>query len=173
VPADAKAAAKGLSEAGWKRLKTGGWSAPGASEVYTIELISPDEDSNPVAWAMAGAVAEDWRALGLTVDVVGLPAAELGARLQDGAFAAALLDVAVGLDPDLYPLMASTQTISGGSNVSGLQDATLDAKLLAARRPGTTRCARRPTPTCRAISRRTSSSCRSPGATRQRCFARR
>ncbi len=137
VATDAKAAAKGLTAAGWKRLKNGAWAAPGASKAYTLELVAPDEASNPVAWAIAGAVAEDWRAIGLAVDVVGLTAAELSGRLQEGTFAVALLDVTIGLDPDLYPLLASSQTISGGSNVSGLQDATLDAKLVAARRPGT------------------------------------
>lgn len=137
VGTDPEAAAKGLAAAGWKRLKSGGWSAPGSSEAYTLELICPDEASNPVAWAVAASVADAWRAIGLTVEVVGLPAAELvGGRLQTGDFAAALIDVTVGLDPDLYPLLASTQTVSGGSNVSGLQDAKLDAKLVAARRPG-------------------------------------
>ena len=133
---DAKAAAKGLAQAGWKRLKSGGWAAPGAKDAYTLQLIAPDEASNPVALAIAEAVAEDWRAIGLTVEVTGLPPADLVARLQGGDFAAALVDVTVGLDPDLYPLLASTQTIAGGSNVSGVQDATLDAKLVAARQPG-------------------------------------
>ena len=28
----------------------------------------------------------------------------------------------IGLDPDLYPLLASSQTPQGGSNIIGLQD---------------------------------------------------
>ena len=43
----------------------------------------------------------------------------------------------VGLDPDLYPLLASSQTVTGGSNVIGLQDPALDKLLVAARGPGT------------------------------------
>jgi peptide/nickel transport system substrate-binding protein len=137
VATDVKAAAKNLTAAGWKRLKSGAWAAPGTTAAYTLELISPDETSNPVAWDVANAVAEDWRGIGMNVDVVGLPPADLvGERLQKGDFATALLDVRVGLDPDLYPLLASTQVVAGGSNVSGLQDATLDAKLVAARAPG-------------------------------------
>ena len=43
----------------------------------------------------------------------------------------------VGLDPDLYPLLASSQTLTGGSNVMGVQDPALDALLAKARAPGT------------------------------------
>jgi len=44
--------------------------------------------------------------------------------------------VNMGLDPDPYPLLASAQVLSGGSNVSGFQDPRLDAALVAARAPG-------------------------------------
>ena len=43
----------------------------------------------------------------------------------------------IGLDPDLYPLLASSQTVTGGSNVIGLQNQALDKLLVAARAPGT------------------------------------
>jgi ABC-type transport system substrate-binding protein len=42
----------------------------------------------------------------------------------------------MGLDPDPYPILASTQAREGGSNIIGLQDATLDRALAAARAPG-------------------------------------
>ena len=32
-----------------------------------------------------------------------------------------MVDVRIGLDPDLYPLLASSQTLTGGSNVMGVQ----------------------------------------------------
>ena len=41
-----------------------------------------------------------------------------------------------GYDPDLYPLLASSQTRTGGLNLIGLQDPTLDGLLAAARKPG-------------------------------------
>ena len=44
----------------------------------------------------------------------------------------------LGHDPDLYPFLASTQARMSGSNVAGVQSATLDSLLVAARRPGTT-----------------------------------
>ena len=65
-----------------------------------------------------------------------LPAAELlGDRLARGEFQVAVLPFAIGLDPDLYPLLAASQTRTGGSNVVGLQDPDLDKLLVAARTP--------------------------------------
>jgi hypothetical protein len=58
-------------------------------------------------------------------------------RLARGDFQVAVADLAIGLDPDLYPLLASSQTVTGGSNVIGLQDPKLDKLLEAARAPAT------------------------------------
>jgi peptide/nickel transport system substrate-binding protein len=135
VKHDPAAAVKGLKAAGWTRLKSG-WAAPGSKTAYTLELLSVDEASNPVAWAMASAVARDWRAIGMKVDLTGLPPTTMvSSRLETGDFTAVLMDLAMGLDPDLYPLLASPQARPGGSNVSGLQDPALDTRLSAARRP--------------------------------------
>ena len=59
----------------------------------------------------------------------------IGDRLARGDFQVAVLPLAIGLDPDLYPLLAASQTRSGGSNVAGLQDPELDKLLVAARTP--------------------------------------
>ena len=59
----------------------------------------------------------------------------IGDRLARGDFQVAVLPLAIGLDPDLYPLLAASQTRSGGSNVAGLQDPELDKRLVAARTP--------------------------------------
>jgi peptide/nickel transport system substrate-binding protein len=134
---DLKAAAAGLKAAGWKKAATG-WIAPGAKKAYTIALISPDAVSNPSAMAVAEAVAVAWRAFGLTVTVRGMPPAEyVDTHLRKGDFQAAVVDVTIGLDPDLYPLFASTQVVGGGSNLTGIQDVDLDRLLTAARAPGT------------------------------------
>jgi peptide/nickel transport system substrate-binding protein len=134
---DPSAAAGALSTAGWTRVD-GAWAMPAATTALSFELLSPDEASNPVTFAVARAIAADWRALGLTVTHVGLPAAELvGERLRTGEFAAAVIDVNIGLDPDLYPLLASTQATTRGLNLAGVQDPALDTLLVAARQPGT------------------------------------
>ena len=60
----------------------------------------------------------------------------------------------IGLDPDLYPLLASSQTRTGGSNVAGVQDPALDKLLVAARAAGhARRPRRRPTRRSRSASR--------------------
>ena len=46
-------------------------------------------------------------------------------------------DIAQGLEPDLYPLLASSQVRASGTNLSGYQDPSLDPLLEAARKPGT------------------------------------
>jgi ABC-type dipeptide transport system, periplasmic component len=137
VPYDPVAAGAALKKAGWT-LGADGWHLPKAKTPLTIELLSPDETSNPAAFGAAEAVARDWKAIGLAVTHVPLAPGEfVTGRLATGKFTAAVGDVNVGLDPDLYPLLASSQTVTGGSNVIGLQDQLLDALLVAARRPGT------------------------------------
>lgn len=133
---DRKQAEKLLAAAGWKRLEKG-WAVGSSDKPYTLELITPEEATNPIAYATAQAVASDWRLLGLDVRVLALPVDDFVTdRLRPGRFAAAVLDMNVGLDPDLYPLLASSQTAMGGSNVAGLQDRDLDKLLDAARAPG-------------------------------------
>ena len=138
VPFDAADAAKQLLAAGWKRAPGGGWIPKGAKEPLTIELLSPEVAANPTAFAVADAVAADWRALGLSVTRTALTGADLvGQHLQTADFSAAVIGTTIGLDPDLYPLLASTQASSTGSNFSGVQNPALDQLLVKARAPGT------------------------------------
>ena len=133
---DRAAAARDLKAAGWVR-SGGRWTAPRDKQPFAVELLAPDAASNPVARDIAAEVARAWTGLGLKVTVTELPPAEFVSRLRDRDFAAAVVDVNVGLDPDLYPLLASSQARSGGSNVAGVQDGAVDEALEAARQPGT------------------------------------
>jgi peptide/nickel transport system substrate-binding protein len=136
VAYDPAAAEKALATAGWKRTGAS-WIPKGAKEPLALEVLAPEEAANPVAFDAARAVVADWRAIGLDASLTALPANELlGERLHPGGFQTALLPLAIGLDPDLYPLLASSQTRGGGANVSGLQDPSLDKLLSAARAPG-------------------------------------
>jgi peptide/nickel transport system substrate-binding protein len=130
---DAAAARRALTDAGWKE-SGGSWIPKGATDPLLIELLSPEELANPVAYAAASAVVDAWHGIGLAVRQVPLPATELlGRRLGPGAFQVAVVPLAIGLDPDVYPLLAASQTRTGGSNLSGLQDVALDKLLEAAR----------------------------------------
>jgi len=137
VPYSVAAARAALTAAGWK-VSGASWVPAGAKGPVTIEVLSPEETANPIAYATAQVVVSAWRAIGLDVQLTPLGAGELlGTRLHPGGFQAAVLPLAIGLDPDIYPLLASTQSRSGGSNASGLQDPSLDRLLEAARAPGT------------------------------------
>ena len=104
-----------------------------------MTLLAPDAGVNPIVHATADRVAKAWTALGIATTVEALAPGEFVERLRTGDYAAAVIDVNLGLDPDPYAILGSTQgRREGGSNVSGIQDATLDTALLAARAPGTT-----------------------------------
>jgi peptide/nickel transport system substrate-binding protein len=137
VPFDAAAAAAALAAAGWTKAD-GVLLAPGTTTPYALELLVVPADVNPSTHALATGVADAWRALGFAVTVTDVPAGDLAGRLREGTFTAAMVDVAFGLEPDLYPLLASSQVRLPGTNVAGYQDPALDALLVAARRPGTT-----------------------------------
>jgi peptide/nickel transport system substrate-binding protein len=133
---DRKAAGKVLKAQGWTKVD-GAWRLPKAKAPYVLQLVTPDAASNPVLHAVAERVAADWKGLGITVELVeAAPGTLYSDYLADGKFSTAVLDISIGHDPDLYPLLASSQTQTGGLNVIGLQSAPLDALLAAARKPG-------------------------------------
>jgi peptide/nickel transport system substrate-binding protein len=135
VAFDRKAATTFLKKAGWRKLSSG-WAAPGRTKPLVLKMIAPDQMSNAVTYDAARKIAKAWSSFGFKVDLEGLPPAEFAKRLQAGTFSLAVADVNVGLDPDLYPLLASTQATTSGLNISGVQSLVLDDKLKAARKPG-------------------------------------
>jgi len=135
VAFDPAQARRRLANAGWEE-SGGTWIPKGWPEPLVIEVLSPEESANPVAYAAAAAVREAWQAIGLAVRQTPLPAAELlGDRVGRGQFQVAVIPLAIGLDADVYPLLAASQTRRGGSNVAGLQDPDLDKLLVDARTP--------------------------------------
>jgi peptide/nickel transport system substrate-binding protein len=135
VGRDLAAAKKTLEEAGW--VKAGdGWHAGKAPDPQTIGVLVPDRTANPILYAIGSQIAADWTALGFTVELREEdPAVIATENLRKGDFDAVVLDIAIGHDPDLYPLLASSQTRTGAANVIGLQDPLLDGLLEEARRP--------------------------------------
>ena len=131
---DRGAASKGLKEAGWRRVDKA-WIPPRASKPLQVTILAPEAAANVIAHSAATRVAAAWTALGLSTTVEALAPGELVARLHDADFTVAVIDVNMGLDPDPYPILASTQARAGGANISGIQDATLDKALVAARAP--------------------------------------
>jgi ABC-type transport system substrate-binding protein len=122
-----------LTSADWVRSATG-WTVPKGTSVYTMDLLTLNEASNPMGYRTAQAVAESWKAIGLTVTIDAVPTATYVQRLTNGDFAAAVVNFEVGLDPDLGPVLLSSQVGSDGSNVAGVQDKTLDPMLMDVRK---------------------------------------
>jgi peptide/nickel transport system substrate-binding protein len=136
VPFGRSAAGKALRAAGWIR-DVKGWHIAKSKPALKLEVISPPETVNRGLYLAADAVVRDWKAMGFSATHVALPPGQYaGERLSTGTFQVALADIRIGLDPDLYPLLASSQTLTGGSNVIGLQDPALDPLLEKARAPG-------------------------------------
>ena len=133
---DPKAAAKAMQATGWSK-KGGAWVAPGAKSAYELELLAVSPAANPRLASVAAFVQESWKAFGFDVRLVEVEAADLATRLRSGDFTAAVVDIAEGLEPDLYPLLATSQVRASGTNLAGYQDPALDALLEAARKPGT------------------------------------
>jgi peptide/nickel transport system substrate-binding protein len=133
---DPTAAKASLVAAGWKQAANG-WLPTGSQDPVQVTLLSADSASNPIAFATAAAVTAAWRAIGLSVTHESMTAADILAnRIEPGEFDIALVPLVIGLDPDLYPLLASSQTRTGGANLGGLQDPALDQLLINARAPG-------------------------------------
>lgn len=121
-----------LTAAGWVHGQSG-WTPPNATSQYTIQLLTPDQSTRPVTYQIAVDVAADWRSLGLDVSLQPLDAADYTQNLSTGDFDAAVVDYQLGLDPDISPLLLSSQAAPAGSNLSGVADTTLDPLLTAVR----------------------------------------
>ena len=133
TPYSAVDATSYLMAAGWQHSDKG-WTALKGTSLYAMDLLTPDEASNPVVYRVAQEVAAAWSAIGLDVTVEALPTGTYMSRLDNGEFDTAIVNFEVGLDPDLGPMLLSSQVGKGGSNVSGLEDKTLDPMLLAVRK---------------------------------------
>lgn len=136
VTHDPKAAAKAMQAAGWSK-KGGKWVAPGGKGAYRLELLTVTPAANPRLASVADYVRDSWKTFGFDASLVEVDAADLVARLRSGDFTAAVVDIAEGLEPDLYPLLATSQVRASGTNLAGYQDPPLDPLLEAARKPGT------------------------------------
>ena len=92
----------------------------GATAAFAIEVLAPTAAANPPVNALAvigrrsrgrrsASARGSWRPTPRT----------LATRLRQGRFTAAVVDIAFTLDPDLYPLLASTQATSRGGEPLG------------------------------------------------------
>ena len=120
--------------------RPGHWHFGLSKSICQIELIVPDQDLNPSAYATAQFVAASWRSIGITGQGRRpvTPRTFVGERLSQAKFAAAVLDINIGLDPDLYSLLGVARPVHRAApNFSGVQSLVLGDQLNAARKAGT------------------------------------
>jgi peptide/nickel transport system substrate-binding protein len=90
-----------------------------------------DQDERRLA--VANAIAEQWRNIGVEVTVEAVDSVTLTNRLSQGDFMAAIHTwTRIGPDPDPYSLWHSSQA-NGGLNYAGLNDSRIDTLLEQAR----------------------------------------
>jgi peptide/nickel transport system substrate-binding protein len=133
VPYDPAGAARLLQAVGWKKVG-GFWVRPPAKTPFVFELSALEPSANPLAHAVARQVVADWTTLGLQAQLKTYPRETLVEdKLLAGRYTSTVVDVNLGLDPDLYPVLGSAQALAGGTNLAGYQSRRMDALLQAAR----------------------------------------
>jgi len=117
----------------WKQ-GADGWSLPSGAAA-SLEILTLPALAHPVDAAVATQAAAAWTAFGIPTRVTELSPIDLTTRLASGSFQLAVLNVDVGIDVDLYPLLGSGAVLTGG-NFAGIQLKDLDLLLNRARQPG-------------------------------------
>ncbi len=117
----------------WKK-RAAGWLLPSGAAA-SLEILILPASAHPVDAAVAAQAAAAWTAFGIPTRVTELSPIDLTSRLASGSFQLAVLNVDVGIDADLYPLLGSGAVLTGG-NVVGIQLKDLDLLLNRARQPG-------------------------------------
>jgi len=128
----AEYAKKQFEGAKWK-FKDGVW-VDAEKKPVSLEILTLPSGPYPEDTAVAAQAAAAWIAFGVPTIVTEVDAETLTSRLATGDFDLVVLNVDVGIDPDLYPLLGSAAVLSGG-NVVGIQLKELDALLNEARKP--------------------------------------
>lgn len=128
MPADPSAAAERLAEIDFEP-GSDGIRQRGRQRLSFTLLV--DRDERRVA--VAEAIANQWRSIGVEVFVESVDVTTLTERLRQGDFMAAVHTwTRIGPDPDLYSLWHSSQA-DDGLNYAGLEDSRIDTLLEQAR----------------------------------------
>jgi peptide/nickel transport system substrate-binding protein len=108
-----------LEQAGWRRDAVTETLRDREGQVFAFSLIAANEPQN---LAMARAVAEQWRSLGISVTVEAVPGLALTGVLDSRTYEAALARLVIPGDPDPYPFWHETQALPGqGQNYAGFR----------------------------------------------------
>lgn len=118
-----------LDQAGWKLERGVRKDVDGMPLSFHLEA-----SDDPVQVAVAQEIAAQWNRLGAQVDVAVSGASQfVEGVLLPRRFAAALVSIDLGPDPDPYPFWHSAQASGQGRNLAGFADETVDQLLENAR----------------------------------------
>lgn len=118
-------------------LDAAGWADTGGDGVrdkdgvaLAFELLTSDDSTMT---NVAQQMANQWRAIGVSVTVRAVKADQLPGLVRSREFDAVLAEVALTADPDPYPLWHSTQATGSGQNYGGFSDEAADLAMEQAR----------------------------------------
>ncbi|MCB9127339.1 MAG: peptide ABC transporter substrate-binding protein [Ardenticatenales bacterium] len=132
IPSRPDVAATQLDEMGWLR----GDDGVRVNEGRTLRMTLLVNEDNAERLAVAEAIAQQWEAQGIRVELRALDPQSLLNRLEARDFDAVILSPGRGnapADPDFYPLWHSSQ-IENGQNIAGFNNELADQLLVEARR---------------------------------------
>lgn len=131
---DRGAASQLLADLGWK---TGAADNDGHAwlsknnQILTLNLTIPENDD---LVAVAQKLQEQWAEIGVKTKLNIINRNDLSnAVLRSRAYSLLLYNVAIGSDPDPYPLWHSSQAVAGGFNLSGYKNSLVDKLIINAR----------------------------------------
>ncbi|HZV52815.1 MAG TPA: peptide ABC transporter substrate-binding protein [Candidatus Dormibacteraeota bacterium] len=122
-PHDPERAGHLLEEAGWSRGPDGIRQREG----LRLDLTVTTDQEDPERRALAAAMSQDWRRIGVGTTLQVVPFAQLVAQLsRERTFDVLLAGLTWPQDPDQSPLFSSAATVPGGLNGFGLRDGEVD-----------------------------------------------
>lgn len=126
---DPEAAKKLLTDDGWT-FKEGGWFKK--TDKLIVQVVTADTPENK---QLADLIKADWEAIGIQVEVIAAPVAELQqSYIRERKYQTLLFGEVIGADPDLYPFWHSTQIADPGLNLTSFSNDDLDKLLEDARK---------------------------------------
>lgn len=124
---DTQAAESLLDGAGYGREEASGWRRDASGRPLGFTLLI--DGGKAEHQRLAGALAEQWAAVGVGVEVQALPWEEVLQRLPSRDFDAVMLSWKLPFSRDRRQVWHSSAAGPGGGNLSGLRDGQIDALL--------------------------------------------
>ena len=127
---DPAGAAKLLTERGYSRDGSGFWRSPDGRPFPKFAILTPLARLAPTTAELAELIADSLRAAGFPAETEPIDFSTMVSRLDRKDYSAAVLAWGMGRNPDsLYSFYHSSMDFSGGYNMTGVNDARLDAAL--------------------------------------------